>query len=173
MFDSFLVMRQLHELLWYLVEAMNLKAASSIRDELQAALDDTERLTRCAPEILLTLDLPAHRRKVNALLTRASEIVRRQSRAVRLDYRGAVLIGKDLSAADLRCASFRGALLMGANLTHANLTRADLTGADLRGADLSGANLGKALFVTQSQLESATGNTATRLPAALTRPLHW
>jgi uncharacterized protein YjbI with pentapeptide repeats len=178
MFAVFPVVRQLHELLWYLVEALNLvvlavEGGDSLRDDLHMALDDTEQLTRSAPGALLELDLATHRRKLNVLLMRASELVRHEEQQAKLDYRGADLVGKDLSAADLRGANFRGALLMGANLSEANLTRADLTGADLRGADLSGAILDKALFVRQSQLESARGNQATQFPALLTRPLHW
>jgi len=175
MFGAFRVMRQLHELLWYLVEALNLVRAArgSLGEELHAALDDTEQLTLGDPQTLLTLDVPTHRQKVNALLIRASDLVRRDAHAPRLDYRGRDLVGKNLRGADLRCANLRGASLLGANLTHANLTRADLTGADLRGADLSDARLDKALFLTQSQLESARGNKATRLPASLTRPMHW
>jgi uncharacterized protein YjbI with pentapeptide repeats len=49
----------------------------------------------------------------------------------------------------------------------------DLTGADLRGADLRGADLAQALFVTQAQLDAAKGDTGTRLPPSLTRPVYW
>lgn len=50
---------------------------------------------------------------------------------------------------------------------------ADLIGADLRGADLSGADLTGSIFLTQAQLNAAKGDSATKLPAALTRPAHW
>jgi uncharacterized protein YjbI with pentapeptide repeats len=50
---------------------------------------------------------------------------------------------------------------------------ADLTGADTRGARLAGTDLTGALFVTQSQLEAATGDGRTRLPRSLSRPAHW
>ena len=83
------------------------------------------------------------------------------------------LIGADLRAADLRAANLRGAYLIGADLRRTDLGLADLTGADLRGADVRGADLRRALFLTQSQLDAATGDTATKLPPALTRPAHW
>ena len=173
MFSAFSVMRQLHELMWYLSEAVSLEAAQPLWTELRIALDETERLTRSIPEVLLELAVPEHRRRVNALLVRASELVRAGVREDRLDYRGADLIGRDLRNADLRGGNLRGALLIGANLSGVDLTLADLTGADLRGLDLTGANLSGGIFLTQSQLDAARGDADTRLPGALTRPMHW
>ncbi|MFI0816576.1 pentapeptide repeat-containing protein [Streptomyces sp. NPDC021098] len=181
MFAVFPVMRQLHELLWYLTEALALPAARPLRDELRRALRTTERLTRGGADDLLALDVAAHRDGVNALLLRTSELARagvrtgggRGGRGKPKNHRGADLIGARLRGADLRGASLRGALLIAADLTGADLSEADLIGADLRDADLSGADLTGALFLTQAQLNAARGDAATRLPAALARPAHW
>ena len=54
-----------------------------------------------------------------------------------------------------------------------DLGSADLLGADLRDADLRGARLTDALFLAQTQVNSARGDEATELPAGLTRPSHW
>ncbi|HEY0698335.1 MAG TPA: pentapeptide repeat-containing protein, partial [Micromonospora sp.] len=144
MFAVFPVMRQLHELLWYLTEAVGLRPGTPLDDELATALDETERLAGGDPEELLALDVEAHRRQVNALLLRASELVRARRGQPGADRRGAQLIGADLRRADLRGASLRGAYLIGADLRGVDLALADLTGADLRGADLRGADLRKA-----------------------------
>jgi hypothetical protein len=66
--------------------------------------------------------------------------------STRLDWRGAILRGVDLSGANLRGVDLSGAnlydaILRGANLRGANLSGANLSGANLRGVDLSGANL--------------------------------
>jgi uncharacterized protein YjbI with pentapeptide repeats len=50
---------------------------------------------------------------------------------------------------------------------------ADLTGADLRGADVRGADLSDSIFLIQSQLDAARGNSSTRLPTSLRHPSHW
>jgi uncharacterized protein YjbI with pentapeptide repeats len=171
MFDVFGVMRQLHELLWYLTEALTWPAASPLYDELSAALDETLRLTRGGPDALVKLDVNDHRGRINQLLLRASELGRASTRGV--DRRGADLIGKDLKGADLRGANLRGAYLIGADLRGADLTLADVIGADFRGADLSGADLTDSLFLTQAQLDAARGDQHTKLPAALTRPPPW
>ncbi len=173
MFQVFAIVRQLHELLWYLSAALTLRPARSLHAELNLALGKTERLTHYSPAALVELDVSAHRRDVNTLLLRASELARAGTGLRQADLRGADLTGKDLSGADLRGASLRGAYLVGADLSGADLTAADLTGADLRGADLSGADLTESIFLTQSQLDAAKGDPGTRLPPSLARPAHW
>lgn len=173
MFEVFAIMRQLHELLWYLTEALTLQPARPLHGELSRALDATERLTHNSPDTLMTLDGAAHRRDVNALLLRTSELVRAEVRRPKQDYRGADLIGADLRNADLRGANLRGAYLIGADLRDADLRVADLIGADFRNADLGGAELNESIFLIQSQLDAAKGDNATRLPPSLTRPTHW
>jgi uncharacterized protein YjbI with pentapeptide repeats len=183
MFDVFAIVRQLHELLWYLTEALAMRPARALHGELSAALRETERLAGGSPEALAALDVNAHRRGVNALLLRASELARAGARReaagpegaglTGVDHRGADLTGKDLSGAGLAGASLRGASLIGADLSGADLRGTDLTGADLRGADLSGADLTGSIFLTQSQLDAAKGDPGTKLPASLARPAHW
>jgi hypothetical protein len=167
MFAVFPVMFQLHQLLAYLAAARELAV---LRTQVLAAIDDTERLAELDPESLMRLDVAAHRDRINELLRRVSETVRRPAgRALR----GADLMAGDLSDADLRAADLRGASLIGANLAGADLRLADLTGADCRNADLAGADLTDVLFLTQAQLDSARGDWRTRLPATVTRPAHW
>lgn len=173
MFQVFTIMRQLHELLWYLSEALMLRPARPLHGDLSRALDATERLTHGSPGALAELDVAAHRRDVNALLLRASELVRAGARRRGRDLGGADLSGKDLKGADLSGANLRGARLIGADLRGADLTMADLTGADLRGADLSGAGVGRSIFLIQSQLDAAKGDPRTTIPPALTVPAHW
>ncbi|MFC5814812.1 pentapeptide repeat-containing protein [Nonomuraea harbinensis] len=171
MFAVFPVVRQLHELLWYLTEALALPAARPLHADLRALLDETGRLTRATPEEILAADVAACRERVNPLLLRASELARAGLRGKK--RRGADLMGANLKGADLRGADLRGAYLIGAQLKGADLRQADLIGADLRAADLSGADLTGSLFLTRSQIGSAQGDTATRLPPALDRPAHW
>ncbi|MGW2422789.1 pentapeptide repeat-containing protein [Streptomyces sp. NPDC001709] len=179
MFDVFPVVRQLHELLWYLTEALGLPAARPVHAELRRALEETERLTRQTPEELAALDVAAHRGQVNVLLLRTSELARagaasgKGKKGKGKDRRGADLIGARLRGADLRGASLRGAYLIAADLTGADLRDADMIGADLRDADLTDADLTGAFFLTQPQLNAARGSAGTRLPGSVSRPVHW
>jgi uncharacterized protein YjbI with pentapeptide repeats len=173
MFEVFPVMRQLHEMLWYLAEASTLRPARPLRPAIRRAFEETERLTRGSAESILELDAAGYRREVAVLLRRASGLVRASARGPKIDRSGADLSGADLRGADLRGAGLRGAHLIGADLTGADLDAADLLGADLRGADLGGAALAGSIFLSQSALEVARGDDRTTLPPARTRPAHW
>lgn len=173
MFRVFPVMRQLHELLCYLDEALARPSAAPVHGELRLALDEVSRLTDGDPEELAALDVAAVRGRVNVLLLRVSELVRSGVAEGRRSLRGAGLIGRNLKGADLRGADLRGAYLIAADLRGADLREADLIGADLRDADLRGADLTGSLFLTRSQLEAARGDAGTRTPAGLGRPAHW
>lgn len=181
MFEVFPVMWQLHELLWYLDEALSLPQASHLHDRLQIAYDETERLTYADVDGLIGCDPAAHRAKVNELLLEVSERVRaeslRQAKSVpgrRRNFgRGTDLIGAKLRGADLRGAHLRGAYLIAADLRGADLRGADVIGADLRDTDVRGADLSQSLFLTQAQVNAAKGDAATKLPPLLKRPSHW
>lgn len=151
MFEVFPTMWQLHELLWYLTEALTLHAANSIHSELSSALEETKSLTFLNPDALRVLDVAAHRAEVNVLLLRTSELVRDEARHQYNNISG-------------RQKSFgRGA----------DLRMADLIGADFRDTDLRGANLSDSIFLTQAQLNAAKGDDNTKFPKSLSRPKHW
>jgi hypothetical protein len=151
------VVRQLHELMWLLTEALKLDAAERVHPKLRAELARIDHLAGGTPARLKGLDVNAERQKVNPLLQKSSNLAR--AGTGKADYRGADLIGRKMRGADLAGASFRGARLIGADLRDADLRRADFTGADLRGADLRGANLTGVLFLSTSQLRAAVTDT--------------
>lgn len=181
MFTLFPIMRDLHELLAYLNEAVTLEAAHSIHAELQSAFKETEQLTLLRPDLLIKVDVSTHRAEINELLVLTSEFVRAEARRKikksakhKKTYgRGADLIGANLRDADLRGANLRGAYLIAADLRNADLGGADLIGADFRDADIRGANLTESIFLTQTQLNAAKGDTNTQISSAFTRPAHW
>jgi len=186
MFDVLPIMWQLHELLWYLTEALTLEATRSIHDALSKKLDETECLTHLSADDLMKLDVGAHRSEINELLLQTSQLVRDEVRQGQKsstgrkknggrgsNLRGADLMGAKLKGEDLRGANMRGAYLIAADLRGADLRKADLIGADLRDADLRGADLTDSLFLTQAQVNSARGDADTKLPKLLTRPAHW
>lgn len=172
MFEVFPIVRQLHEMLWYVTEAVRLTGDRILRGDLERMRRELAELSRATPATLREVDVAGRRSAANVLLVRASEEAR-SSVAPGRDLRGADLVGADLAGADLRAATLRGAVLVGADLRRADLRSADVTGADLRGADLTGADLAGILFLTQAQLDAAHGNDDTTLPEHLVRPLHW
>lgn len=167
MFDVFDLMRQLHEILWYLTEA----SVRAPAPDVSVLLKETEELTLADAKTLLSVDIETIRDRVRPVLAHTSTHVRAALRGK--DHAGADLIGAKLRRASLRGANLRGAYLLGADLRDADLRCADLLGADLRNADLGGADLREVLFLTQFQLNAARGDSTTRFPDTLTRPTHW
>lgn len=173
MFAVFGVMRQLKELLWYLAEALERLPPGPLRTEAEQAQEQTRQLVDAPAPDLERLDGAAHRALAGPLLVRVSEALRADVLGRGPDRIGADLIGARLQDADLHGISLRGAYLIGADLRRSDLARTDVLGADLRGADLRGARLADSLFLTQPQLDAASGDGATSLPTSLSRPRHW
>ena len=179
MFSTFAVVRQLHEMLWYLVEATE-RATTPERSEPTAELrkEILRTLNGDTSEILAS-DVARIRAEVRQTLIDVSEEARggyaASAEADTSDdlHPSADLVGRDLRSLRLCGADLRGAYLIAADLRRGDLAGVDLLGADLRDARLEGADLSKALFLTQVQVDAAQGDDTTVLPAALRRPRHW
>jgi hypothetical protein len=78
MFEVFGVMRQLHALLVYLTEALELQAARPLHGELALRLRELEGYSEADADALLRLDVASHKAAVNDLLARVSALVRAQ-----------------------------------------------------------------------------------------------
>ena len=181
MYEVFLIVRQINEMLWYLTEALELQMNSEVHEELNIMHSKTKKLTDLSAKALLELDLVAHRTEVNKLLLQTSEKVRNKfcsgksslSKRKKILGGGGDFIGADLKKTDLRGGNLRGAYLIAADLRGVDLSGADLIGADLRDADLRGANLSHSIFLTQAQINTAKGDTYTKLPKSLVPPKNW
>ncbi|MBS4172688.1 pentapeptide repeat-containing protein [Bacillus sp. FJAT-49736] len=174
MFQVFPIIQQLHEMLWYLNDALNHNAAETIHHELWKSFEETDQLTKLHAEEILEINVHEHRAKINQLLIRTSELVRTKTlnKKYKINNRRD-LIGAKLQGVDLAGANLRGVLLIAADLRNADLQKADFIGADLRDADISGANLTGCIFLTQAQVNAAKGDKNTKLPSSLSIPSHW
>lgn len=187
MLSAYETVRQLHELLWYVTDALSRDAAMPVHGALAEARSAIEAAIAGGPPSIESTDPAAHRAIVAPLLRRASTLTRLQCPgATELagpdlagpgsagrDLAGQDLAGRDLVGRDLVGADLSTALLIGTDLRGADLRSADLLAADLRGADLGGADLAGALYLTRTQLGSARGSSTTRLPDRLPHPPHW
>ncbi|UNX56067.1 pentapeptide repeat-containing protein [Georgenia sp. TF02-10] len=185
MFAVFPVVRQLHEVLWFLNEArIATGEADPLVIELAAATTRVEALTLAPAAEILDIDVDAVRGDVRPLLLAASERVRsryarqRGTRGAGQDTAGPARPGRkgqprtaDAGSvprvgpgADLIGARLRRLDLRGADLRGAYLIGADLSGSDLRGADVLGADLRDA-EVTGADLSEALYLTQTQVNA--------
>jgi hypothetical protein len=179
MFAAFRAVRQLHEMLWYLAEA---RRRTFDPDVVQRAMELATTIGQAVDgglQQLLSLDVQDLHTQVRSTLMEVSAEVRASYSAAGGDHLGSGLgPGADLMGINLRgrrlCgADLRGAYLIAADLRGSDLSGVDLLGADLRDARLEGADLSAALFLTQPQLNAASGSRATRLPPELVMPPHW
>lgn len=143
--EAFHVVEQVHEIAWYLTDAIDRGA------DVGHLVSEAESLATAAHPTSV---------QVEELRERVAPALRAVAGAARAAYdapweaAGTDLVGADLRGRDLRGADLRGALLIEADLSGAELADADLLGADLRGAALAGADLSRALYVTRRQLGS-------------------
>lgn len=177
MFRVLPVMQQLHEMLYYLAEALNRNETKPIHHPLKETFNEIKRVTELEAQEILALDISHYRAIANKLFLQTSELVRgtesSPSKKARKTVVKSDMMGAKLKKADLHAANLRGVFLIAADLRGADLRKTDFIGADLRDADLSGADLTGSIFLTQVQINSANGDVQTKLPAGLTIPHHW
>ncbi|NTV91416.1 MAG: pentapeptide repeat-containing protein [Clostridiales bacterium] len=168
-------------MLWYIEEALALPISVGLHEKLKQKKIQTEKLTMKSSEDILKLDIPEYRESIGLLLKETSSLVREEARKSkkfnkpksRLKKQGIDFIGADLRRYEIVCEDLRGKLLIAADLRASDMSFTDLLGADMRDADIRGADLSKSLFLTQAQVNTAVGDSATSLPVQLIRPTHW
>ncbi|MDN3450587.1 pentapeptide repeat-containing protein [Planococcus sp. APC 3906] len=175
MFSTLPVMIELHEMLWYLMEAREMPCPEPLGQELQRQFTEIKRLSGLAADDLIAVDAAALRNTVRPLLAQAGMHMQKASKKSKAakDFRGKELMGAELKGGNLVNADFTGAYLIAANCRLANFSKANFLGADLRDADISGADLTDSLFLTQQQVNAAIGDSRTKLPEHINRPSHW
>lgn len=179
-FDVFLNIYKLHEMLWYLTEAYRVQSDEKMKKEIMDMIDYTDKLTRLDSESIMKIDIVTYRSKVNKLLLKTSESIRSKIKKDKKNILKKKLIasrvnfmGKDLRKYNLIGEDLSGAFLIAADLRGVDLSFTDLIGADLRDTDIRGADLSNSIFITQSQINSAKGDDNTKLPNSLYCPSCW
>lgn len=176
---AFPVVRRLHELLYYLDEAITLVEARRDAAPWSDAFERVRQLTDQSATELACIDVDAEYNAARTLLVTASEIARAGigtpggEPGGRLLGPGRDLMGANLAGADLRGVTLRGSTAIAANLSRARMRGCDVLGVDLRDADLRAADLDGAIYLTQMQVNSARGDARTVLPAGFDPPAHW
>ncbi len=122
MFAVFLIVFQLHQMLWYLVEAATINSEEESAPEIEALILENVQMTQISPDEILALDLEKYRSRVNEIL---KEISARIAGKKSEQERTTGYIGKNFKRANLEGQDFHMALLIASNLE----------GCSLRGAN--------------------------------------
>jgi len=163
MLSAYETVRQLHELLWYVADALSRPPAESVHGALAEARRAIEAAIAGGPSSIEATDPAAHRATVAPLLRRASALTRaaapsaadrpgpdgrhpdRASQAHRRADRNAT--GRDLTEGDLAERDLSGPEPAGPELAGRDLAGRDLAGRDLAGRDLGRADLSTASLI--------------------------
>jgi len=164
-FKVFLIVTKLHQILWYLIQATTICDDSDLMSVFNQLIEENKEMTNMAPKEILKIEVKGYMDKANVAL---KKICMLEPGEVNKDF-----IGHDFKKENLDGRDFTMSLLIGANLQGCSLSVTNFLGADMRGANIKDTNLSSSLFLTQMQINSARGNSATRIPANLTRPTYW
>lgn len=169
-FDVFRILFQLHQYLWYLLEAMKIVRDDSTMREIERLIEENRRITGLDPRRLIDHDLNAYKTSVDRILREVS--LDKKPGGFR-ESKNKNHLGKNFKGANLEDGDFTMSLMIGANLKGCKLDGANFLGADLRDADVRSTDLSETLFLTQMQINSTIGNKLTILPIRLVRPASW
>jgi uncharacterized protein YjbI with pentapeptide repeats len=171
LFHIFMIVYQLHQMLWYLVEAFTLTSDELLKSTIDLLISENEQMVQQPRDNLSTLDLSKYRLKVNKVLKQISTAISENASSNQIH--GANYLGKDFKKANLDRKNFSMSLLIAANFSGCSLRKTNFLGADLRDANFKNTDLSESIFLTQMQLNSARGNSNTKIPVNLSRPVTW
>lgn len=173
MFQVFLIVYQLHQMLWYLIEAANLISEENLQDKIKTMIDENVKMTQMSPEKIIALDLEEYRGRVNSALKETCKLVHSEIQNSSDQNHIMDCIGKNFKNKNLDGKDFSMTLLIASNFEGCSLRGTNFLGADMRDTNFKNANLSQSLFLTQMQINSAIGNSNTKLPLNLTMPEIW
>lgn len=171
-FNSYLVVLQVHQTLWYLSQCLILRRPQSETEQAQLLINEGNELIEEPLEVLAVLDTQPFCKKANKYLKHiCKEFETRFSEANKTKTNN--YMGENMKQKNLQGKDFSMSLLIAANLEQANLYGANFLGADMRDTNIQNTDLSQCLFLTQFQINAAKGNKHTVLPPYLYRPQLW
>lgn len=170
-FETFMIVFQLHQMLWYLMEAFQLTSDNKLESTIDQLIQENEQIAEMLPENCSKTDLSAYRLKVNTVLKQISSAISISTSTSR--HSDMMYLGKNFKKANLDGKDFSMSLMIACNFTGCSLKKTNFLGADIRDANVKDTDLSESIFLTQMQINSAIGNKNTRLPDNLSRPAAW
>ena len=171
-FDVFIIVFQLYQIRYYLIEAMSLISAKPLVKSIQCLIEENIKMCHYRPNSILSVDLEQYRLRANHILKQVCKLlfqsIHSEKKKVPANFLGGNFKGQDMSGADLSTK-----LLIAANFEKCLFNGTIFLGADTRDANFSNADLSEAVFLTQGQVNSAKGNRNTKLPYHLDYPSTW
>lgn len=172
MFKVFLIVFQLHQILYFLEEAKTIILVRESWNEIGNLIEEGRNICKASPHDILTTDIDEYRNRVNDCLRKVSSLIKLNYNPNKKEHKKD-FIGKSFKGKNFNGTDFSMNLLIAANFQECSFDGANFLGADTRDTDFSYADLREAVFITQGQVNCARGNSNTKLPAKFRRPISW
>lgn len=171
-FDVFIVVFQLYQIRYFLLESIVIFPAQVLKNDIEALLEENELICSSKPQDIIIFDVEGYRSRVNVLLKQVCNLLQKslgcENKKCPSDFLGRNFKNKDMRGLDLSTK-----LLIAANFNNCVFDGTIFLGADTRDADFSNADLRDAVYLSQGQINSAKGNRKTKLPQYLDYPITW
>ena len=171
-FDVYIVVYQLYQIRYFLLESMALFPAKILRSKIKPLIQENEIICNCEPQDIIKFNLENYRNKANVFLKQVCSLLQK-SLCTENKKCPEVLIGKSFQNKDFRGLDLSTKLLIAANFNNCVFDGTIFLGADTRDTDFSNADLRDAVFLSQGQINVAKGNRNTKLPQYLDHPFTW
>ncbi|MCW3491574.1 pentapeptide repeat-containing protein [Dethiobacter alkaliphilus] len=169
-FAVFSIVFQLHQMLWYLIEALSVNTDETVASEIERLIQENQQMTEQESDKILSLDVEKYKTKVNKVLKKVCRVIAVNPVESQDDKD---FLGKDFNKCNLDGSDFSMSLMIAANFEGCSIRGANFLGTDMRDANIKNADLRESMFLTQMQINSTRGNSNTKLPANLSRPSIW
>lgn len=171
-FHVFLIIFQLFQIRYFLEESKIIIPAKELWSDIQKMINENKALCNYTPESILNIDIESYRNKVNIILKKVRNFIiksfKNSDNIEITDYLGKNFSKRDMSGLDLSMK-----LLIASNFESCIFDGTVFLGADTRDTNFSNSDLRYAVFLTQGQINTAKGNTNTKLPKHLYYPITW
>lgn len=74
-FQAFLIIFQLHQMEWYLLESLSLISDSSLMSDIKALISENEQMTSQKMDTILQLNVEKYKERVNRILKQVSSMM--------------------------------------------------------------------------------------------------
>lgn len=167
-FSVFLIVYQLHQMLFYLCIAAMLANQRSYRHQIARYINEIIALCNRS-EDLKHLDIEELRGRINPLLKQAYIDVKPFTEKKKRFYH----FNESLQNQKLCYEDFSMSYLIGSDLSGSDLYGTCFLGTDVRDVKVMDCDLSNCIYLTQGQLNTMIGNQQTRIPWFFTRPSNW
>jgi len=180
-FSVFIIIQELHEFLWYLLDAFRFSSSKKSRNIIEGKIEYIEEIIKKSPKDIKEVDLNLVWENIkedlfNVAITNSQKYCELGKSKIKVENKilnRPDFMGKDFENQNIKGEDLSGAFLISANLSGCSLDGCNLLGADLRDCNFRGSDLSNGIFLTQRQINSAVGDNDTILPENIEMPCGW